>query len=63
MTVRLIHVVRQYANFGLGDERVRDVFGEHYDRLSEIKAKYDPNLVFRKWFPIVPKGFKGEVPA
>lgn len=54
---------RSYANFGLGDERVHDVFGEHYDRLSEIKAKYDPQMVFHKWFPIVPKGFAGQLPA
>ena len=47
----------QYSNYGLGDERVRDVFGAHYDHLSELKAKYDPHLVFRKWFPITPKGY------
>ncbi|PSR76100.1 hypothetical protein PHLCEN_2v8688 [Hermanssonia centrifuga] len=45
-----------YSNYGLGDERVRDVFGENYDRLRDLKAKYDPNSVFHKWFPIVPKG-------
>ena len=49
----------QYSNYGLGDERVRDVFGAHYDHLSELKAKYDPHLVFRKWFPITPKGHVG----
>ncbi|EKM60153.1 uncharacterized protein PHACADRAFT_251050 [Phanerochaete carnosa HHB-10118-sp] len=58
-----LEAARGYANFGLGDERVRDVFGEHYDRLSELKAKYDPQLVFRKWFPIVPKGYAGEIPT
>ncbi|GJE88819.1 FAD-dependent oxidoreductase [Phanerochaete sordida] len=52
-------VARGYANFGLGDERVRDVFGAHYDRLSELKARYDPDMVFRKWFPITPKGYMG----
>lgn len=46
---------RQYANYGLGDERVRDVFGANYERLSQLKAKYDPTLVFKKWYPITPK--------
>ena len=44
----------QYINYSSGDERVRDVFGEHYDRLAALKAKYDPHMVFRKWFPITP---------
>lgn len=46
---------RGYSNYGLGDEHVRDVFGTHYDRLAEIKARYDPGMVFKKWFPITPK--------
>jgi FAD/FMN-containing dehydrogenase len=45
---------RAYANYGLGDERTKDVFGENYERLAQLKAKYDPNLVFNKWFPITP---------
>jgi FAD/FMN-containing dehydrogenase len=45
---------RAYANYGLGDERTRDVFGENYERLAQVKAKYDPNIVFNKWFPITP---------
>jgi hypothetical protein len=45
---------RAYANYGLGDERVRDVFGENYPRLQQLKARYDPNNVFHKWFPITP---------
>ncbi|EIN04500.1 FAD binding domain protein [Punctularia strigosozonata HHB-11173 SS5] len=46
---------RGYSNYGLGDERVRDVFGENYDRLAQLKAKYDPDNVFHKWFPVAPK--------
>jgi FAD/FMN-containing dehydrogenase len=46
---------KQYSNYGLGDERVRDVFGENYERLQKLKAKYDPDMVFHKWFPITPK--------
>jgi hypothetical protein len=44
----------QYANYGLGDERIRDVFGENYERLQQLKARYDPGNVFHKWFPIAP---------
>jgi hypothetical protein len=40
---------------------VRDVFGDHYDRLAALKAKYDPGLVFRKWYPIVPQKSAGAV--
>ena len=54
----------QYPNISAGNESAHvDVFAQNYDRLSEVKAKYDPQLVFRKWFPIVPKGYTGEVPA
>jgi FAD/FMN-containing dehydrogenase len=50
-----VSVLTQYANYGLGDERVRDVFGENYDRLAQLKASYDPHNVFHKWFPVAPK--------
>ena len=29
-------------------------FGSNYERLQEIKKKYDPELVFNKWFVITP---------
>ena len=38
-----------YLNF-IGDEgqdRVRDAFGDNYDRLAQIKAQYDPDNFFR----------------
>lgn len=43
----------------VGDERLesdksRKVFGENYPRLQSIKKKYDPEMVFSKWFAIVP---------
>ena len=43
-----------YFNASMGDEKVSIVFGENYPRLRELKRKYDPNCVFRKWFSIVP---------
>jgi FAD/FMN-containing dehydrogenase len=36
------------------DERSRDIFGENYERLSQIKAKYDPKNIFNKLFAITP---------
>ena len=37
-----------------GGDKVKKLFGSNYPRLQTIKAKYDPNLVFNKWFPITP---------
>jgi hypothetical protein len=39
-----------YVNFmmdGEGEDRIRATYGEHYDRLARIKAKYDPDNFFR----------------
>ena len=38
-----------YVNFMMdeGEERVRATYRENYDRLSMIKAKYDPENFFR----------------
>ena len=39
-----------YVNFMMeneGEDRVRATYGENYDRLAEIKAKYDPENFFR----------------
>ena len=30
------------------------MFGENYPRLQEIKKKYDPELFFNRWYPIIP---------
>lgn len=37
-----------YVNFiSEGDDRVRSAYGNNYDRLSHVKAKYDPDNFFR----------------
>jgi FAD/FMN-containing dehydrogenase len=47
-----------YLNFaGLGEEKealVRAGYGENYDRLAELKAKYDPDNLFRGNFNVAP---------
>jgi FAD/FMN-containing dehydrogenase len=46
-----------YINFMMdeGEERVKATYGENYKRLGEIKAKYDPNNLFRVNQNIKPK--------
>ena len=50
------HVVgtKGYFNGSLGDEKLSWVFGDKLPRLRELKRKYDPEFVFKKWFPIPP---------
>ena len=48
-----------YVNFLHNDEgeaRVRAAYGDHYDRLAGIKARYDPDNVFRSNQNIAPAG-------
>jgi FAD/FMN-containing dehydrogenase len=49
-----------YLNFaGLGEDRellLRDAYGANYDRLAAIKAKYDPDNLFRMNLNIPPAG-------
>lgn len=37
-----------YVNFMMeeGEDRIRATYGENYDRLAQIKAKYDPTNFF-----------------
>ncbi|KAG8992608.1 hypothetical protein FRB93_002340 [Tulasnella sp. JGI-2019a] len=36
------------------DEKARKAFGSNYPRLQQLKRKYDPDMVFNKWFCIRP---------
>jgi hypothetical protein len=37
------------------DEKSRDIFGDHYPELQQLKAKYDPTNMFDKLFAITPQ--------
>jgi len=45
-----------YVNFlgNEGEERVRAAYGANYDRLVEVKRRYDPDNVFNMNQNIVP---------
>jgi FAD/FMN-containing dehydrogenase len=45
-----------YVNFMAGDDqdRIRDNYGENYERLVEVKRRYDPENLFRMNQNIVP---------
>ncbi|KAG8954896.1 hypothetical protein FRC04_010380 [Tulasnella sp. 424] len=36
------------------DKYTRQIFGSNYSRLQEVKRKYDPDVVFDRWFAIRP---------
>ncbi|KZT50185.1 FAD binding domain protein [Calocera cornea HHB12733] len=46
---------RRYGNYAEGDEKAREVHGGNFERLAQLKGKYDPDNVFHKWFAIPPK--------
>ncbi|MEO8025484.1 MAG: FAD-binding oxidoreductase [Bryobacteraceae bacterium] len=50
-----------YVNFMMeeGDDRIRATYGENYDRLAAIKAKYDPENFFRVNQNIQPSAVHG----
>ncbi|KAG9193603.1 hypothetical protein G6011_03638 [Alternaria panax] len=43
-----------YGNYDQYEEKSRDVFGNNYERLQELKAKYDPQNMFNKLFVVQP---------
>jgi len=38
----------------MGNEKSSTVFNVNYPRLRALKRKYDPDVVFKKWFAIEP---------
>ena len=38
----------------VGKSRVEALFRGNYPRLQQLKKKYDPEMIFNKWFPIEP---------
>jgi FAD/FMN-containing dehydrogenase len=47
-------VIGGYVNFNLEAEETGKQFGSNYDRLREIKKKYDPENFFRNNHNILP---------
>lgn len=42
------------ANYAGGTEKVNNIFGENLPHLREMKMRYDPDMVFNKWYHIQP---------
>ena len=50
-----------YPNYASGDESAVQMFGpEKYERLRDLKAEYDPDMRFNKWYPVHPREKSGE---
>ncbi|KAG8989375.1 hypothetical protein FRB93_003674 [Tulasnella sp. JGI-2019a] len=43
-----------YSGENATDTNAREIFGPNYARLQEVKRKYDPDMLFNKWFCIRP---------
>ncbi|KAG8809385.1 hypothetical protein FRC17_003472 [Serendipita sp. 399] len=47
-----------YTNTEMGDpgsvDVARAMYGTNYPRLQQLKKKYDPNMMFKTWYPILP---------
>ena len=41
-----------YPNVSSGTEKIESVYGSNMPRLKELKAKYDPDMMWNKWFPL-----------
>ena len=52
-----VHGHRSYTNYLSADDydRVRSAFGSNYERLVELKRRYDPDNLFRLNLNIDPK--------
>ncbi|KAI5124786.1 hypothetical protein M0805_005420 [Coniferiporia weirii] len=50
---------RAYGNYAsdstsVSPDRVAKLFGDNYPTLQVLKKKYDPDVIFNKWFPVTP---------
>ncbi|EJD01261.1 FAD-binding domain-containing protein [Fomitiporia mediterranea MF3/22] len=43
-----------YVDEYLGNKHSALLFGDNYPKLQQLKRKYDPEVIFNTWFPIVP---------
>ncbi|KAG8813260.1 hypothetical protein FRC17_001619 [Serendipita sp. 399] len=47
-----------YTNTEMGDpgsvDVARAIYGTNYPRLQQLKKQYDPNMMFKTWYPILP---------
>ncbi|EWC45569.1 hypothetical protein DRE_05427 [Drechslerella stenobrocha 248] len=43
-----------YALISDGEEKLVSVFGKNLPRMKRLKAKYDPNVMWDKWYPVEP---------
>lgn len=48
-----------YPNIGNKDDKLESVFGDNLARLRELKRKYDPLVLWDKWYPITPAPAEG----
>lgn len=48
---------RAYGNYvveNLSPDHSAVLFGDNYPKLQKVKQKYDPEMLFKNWFPITP---------
>ncbi|EPS44620.1 hypothetical protein H072_1398 [Dactylellina haptotyla CBS 200.50] len=44
-----------YALITDGEEKLQAVFGPNLLKMKQVKAKYDPNMMWNKWYPVEPE--------
>jgi hypothetical protein len=55
LTLRSDHEISVDDTDGeLAIDKAKVLFGDNYQRLQSLKKKYDPEVLFSKWFAITP---------